>query len=412
MTYTPAEFDSLRHGLLPGGVGRGSLNISLDDGRVPYAVAASGYTLRDELGTELIDINNNMTVNLHGHAHPAIVQAVQDRFAEGMISLGIGNAFELELTGLLLDRVTWADRVRFANSGTEAVMTAVRIARAATGRSKILAFSPGYHGLGDSLLPAMGDYGLRGLSEGTAADTLRIPPGDLDALEAAFASHGEEIAAFVVDLCAVRTGFTPMTPEFVARARELTSSAGALLIVDEVVNFRNAYHGQHTLYGLTPDLLTLGKIIGGGFPVGAVLGGAETMRMLDPGDPAHIEHGGTFTANPITMSAGAAAMRMFDEAAVARLNGLCERLESNVAEAARTAGWAFCRNGSAFRLLAADAAADDRPGLQHALYRTSYARGLLASASGLCALSTVMDEAVIDAVSERLIEAALATPAR
>ena len=410
MTRTATAIHALSEKLLPGGVGRGSLAVTLADGRVPFAVSATGYTVTDDAGAELVDLNNNMTVNLHGHAHPVMVEAVQSRLADGMVSLGMSNSHEAELAAVLSDRVGWPDKVRFANSGTEAVATAVRLARATTGRSKAVLFSPGYHGMGDSVLAAMGDYGLRGVPRGTASDTLTVPSGDLEALERVFADHGDDIAILLIDTCASRTGFTPLSQEYVDRARQLTEQHGALMAVDEVVNFRNAYGGLHSTYGVAPDLLVLGKIIGGGFPVGAILGTRKAMRLLDATDPDHIEHGGTFTANPVTMSAGAAAMRLFDEEAVTRLNELCARLDSNVAPELAGSGWSFRRNGSAFRVFPEGAEPEQRPHHQRALYRAAYGRGLLTSASGICALSTVMDASLIDRVSDLLLLAVRETP--
>lgn len=411
MPSTLDDLDSLSRKLLPGGVGRGSLAVSLADGRVPTAVSASGVHIVDDEGAQLVDLNNNMTVNLHGHAHPKVLETVTSLFADGMISLGMGNHHEVQLAALLQERVVWPDKVRFANSGTEAVATAVRLARATTGKSKVVIFSPGYHGMGDSVLAAMGEYGQRGVPTGTASETLTIPPGDLDSLEHIFTDHGDNIAALLIDTCASRTGFSPLAQSYVSRARELTSRHGALLIVDEVVNFRNAYRGLHSIYDVTPDLLVLGKIIGGGFPVGAVLGTAQAMQLLDASDPDHIEHGGTFTANPVTMGAGLVTLQMFDEPAVDRLNVLCERLDTNVASELQREGWTFRRNGSAFRVFPEAAAPDKRAALQRELYRTAYAQGLLTSASGICALSTVMDDALIDQVSDPLIAAVRKVPA-
>lgn len=395
--------------LLPGGVGRGSLAYPLADGRIPFAVSASGCRITDDRGVELLDVNNNMTVNLHGHAHPVIQAAVRRRMDEGLVSLGLSNADEFDLADLLLERLPWGDWVRFANSGTEAVMLAVRLARAATGRDRIIVQDPGYHGMADAVLPSMGAYGHRGAFAGES--TVTVAPRDLEQLEAVFDRHGGGVAALVLDVCSSRGGMISHSQEYVDRARELTSAYGALLIVDEVVTFRVGVSGLLSRYGVVPDLLTLGKTIGGGYPVGAVVGTAGTRGLLDPSDPDHIEHGGTFTANPITMSAGAAAMRLFDAAASERLEALSARLESRVGDRLEGTGWEFRRIGSVFRLWPTAEEASQRAGAQKALYRSFYENGVLSAGSGLSCLSTVMDEAVVDEIAEAAVRAAAAISA-
>ena len=391
---------------LPGGVGRASLAYPIADGRIPFVASASGYLVTDDQGAELVDVNNNMTVNLHGNAHPEIQSAVRERMESGLISVGLGNADEPDLAGLLLGRLPWADWVRFANSGTEAVMLAVRLARAATGRERIVVHDPGYHGLADAVLPSMGDYGRRGTCVGDS--TVTVPPRDLVQLEATFARHGDQIAALILDVCSSRAGMIPHTQEYVDRARELTREYGALLIVDEVVTFRVGVSGLLSRYGVAPDLMTLGKTIGGGYPVGAVVGGVDSRKQLDPADPGHIEHGGTFTANPISMCAGAAALRLYDAAAVERLEALSARLEGELDGRLVETGWEFRRVGSVFRLWRTSGTAAERGAAQKALYRAWYEQGVLSAGSGLSCLSTVMDEGAIDVIAEATVRAAAA----
>lgn len=404
MGYTIAERDQLRSRVLSGGVGRSSLSVEVDS-RVPYAVDAAGFSLTDDEGRVLIDVNNNMTVNLHGHAHPQIVATAEAQMRRGLISLGVPNDCELDLADSLVQRIPWGEQVRFANSGTEAVMLAIRVARAATGRDEVIIFDPSYHGTADAVLPSMGDYGARGVPRASDRASLRVPPHAIDVLEGTVRAHKADLAAIVIDLCSSRAGMIPLTVDYVHRARELADEVGAYLIIDEVVTFRHAVGGYHSQYGVTPDLLTLGKTIGGGFPIGAVVGTAAALAELDPGRTPHIEHGGTFTANPVTMAAGTEALRLFDAAEVDRLNRLTKRLADALTAPAADCGWSFRAAGSVFRLWPELSGASERTHAQHELYRQSYQRGLLTTASGLCCLSTPMNDAVIDDIAQRQLDA-------
>ena len=392
------DLESVRSALLPGGYGRSSLDVG---GRSPLVRRASGCWLEDHDGRRLIDVNNNMTVNLHGNAHPRIVDVVSQRMTEGLISLGIANADELELASTLVGRVPGAEQVRFTNTGVEAVMLALRLARASTGRERILILSPGYHGTADVVLPAMGERGTRGVPHGVVAATTTIPRNDVRALVEAFDRHGDEFAAVLLDLCANRAGLTALSSEFAATAAELAHRYGAQLIIDEVVTFRIAYAGLAREYGLRPDMTVLGKTIGGGFPIGAVVGSRRALAPLHSAGPA-LEHGGTFTANPISMAAGTVTLELFDRHAVQRLNDLGAQLEAGLHGELDGTGWEFRRSGSIFRLWPAGWTPQTRPAAQRSLFWAWYDQGVLGSGSGLSSLSTAMDEETVDRLVERL----------
>jgi glutamate-1-semialdehyde 2,1-aminomutase len=412
MTLSTEERERLRSSLLPGGYGRGTFAYEATEGYVPYARSGHGCFLVDDRGVQLIDVNNNMTVNVHGNAHPEIIAAVQEQMSKGLMSLGISNETELDLAKTLIDRIWWAEQVRFANSGTEAVMLAARIARASTGRDTVLILEPSYHGTSDVVLPSMGAYGERGVPKSSLDSSLRVTPHDLSELEAAFSNFGRDIAGVILDLCSGRTGLVPLSQEYVDRARQLADEAGAMLIIDEVVTFRSALAGLHSTYEVVPDLLVLGKSIGGGLPIGAVVGNQESMGELNAGRAEHLEHGGTFTANPLTMAAGTAALRLFDAAAIDRLNGLGERLEHLVTPGASPYGWNFRRVGSVFRMVPDVDGNAAKKDAQKSFYQAAFCRNVLSTGSGLSCLSTPMDESIIDQIASSLIEAAQATSLR
>lgn len=395
------DWEHLRS-LLPGGYGRSSFAVG---DRSPMVRRAHGYWVEDTDGRRLIDINNNMSVNLHGHAHPRITEAVKERIDDGLISIGIANSDELLLAEALIERSPWAEQVRFSNTGTEVVMLALRVARAGTGRDLVVVHAPGYHGTADAVLPSLGVRGVRGVPGPSAGQTLAIPRGDLDALYRAFEDHGEQIAAVLIDLCANRAGLTPLSAEYVAAAQDLARRSGAYLIVDEVVTYRNAYSGLVGEYGITPDIAVLGKTIGGGYPIGAIIGTRQALAPLDPTGFA-LEHGGTFTANPLSMAAGTTSLELFDAAQVARLNGLGARLEEGLSERFAGTDWEVRRSGSVFRLWPAAWSPEERAAAMKAAFWAQYERGVLSSSSGLSTLSTVMDEEVVDQLIEGIGAAA------
>lgn len=364
--------------VLPGGNTRSTVFVPPQP---PYAVRGEGCRVVDAEGHEVIDLQANMSALVHGHGHPAVLEALVAGARE-LVSVGLPTESEVALAAHLVARIDAVERVRFANSGTEAVMAALRLARAYTGRPAVLRFAGCYHGAYDGVLNKP-----RGVPPGLAADTVLVPWGDAAALAAAVAEHGPRLACVLVDLMPNRAGLRPATPEFADALARLAGEAGALLVVDEVITFRLEYGALHSAYGLRPDLVTLGKAIGGGLPVGAFGGRADVMALFDPAGPEPLEHGGTFTANPPTMRAGLAALELLSASEIARVNALGDRLRAGIA----ALGFTVNGRGSLSRVMA------DGDDLWWRLYRA----GVLTGRNGLLCVSTPMDDAVIDDVVAR-----------
>jgi glutamate-1-semialdehyde 2,1-aminomutase len=395
------------HPVLPGGLGRSTFAVG---GDVPVAVRGAGARLWDADGNELIDLNANFTTLIHGHAHPRIVRAAQRATAEGA-SFGLPNRAEMRHAEALLERMPDYDQVRYANSGSEAIATALRVARAATGRDKAAFVRRAYHGTSDNALVAGPPAARRGVSRGVLAETLTLPINDVAALERAVAEHGSDLAALVIDRLPNRAGLIPLTADYVTRARELCDRHGIVLVGDEVVSFRLAVGGIAGEHGVVPDLVTLGKLIGGGHPVGAVVGRADLMSEFDPDHPEPLEHGGTFNGNPVSMEAGRAALELLDGATVAALNERCERARTRLAVEVGDRGWVVRGRGSLFRLF--PAGADDDPATwQRELWWEAYRRGVLLMQTALAAVPTVLDERDLDFAVEQVAAAALTVSQR
>lgn len=368
----------------------------------PRAVSGHGYEVVGEDGQRWIDLNNNFTALIHGHSHPAVVAATQCAVRDGA-SFGMSTRFEIELAELLIERIPSAAQVRFTNSGTEAVMTALRVARAVTGRDKIVFLSPSYHGSADHALVALGPASTRGVSAGVHAEVRTVPPGDLEAMRAVVTGD-PDVAAVVLDLVPARAGSRPLDREYVAEVRRITREHGVLLVVDEVVTLRHGFGGMAAdHFEIDPDLTAVGKIIGGGLPVGALLGSAEAMEVLDPRTQPPVFHGGTFSGNPVTMRAGLEAMRLYTRSEVQRLARLGDRLRSALVDTARPLGWDVTGFGSGVRLVPA-AGMVEPDGWRPRFWRAAEERGVLIVPGQLSmSLSTPMDEALIDDVAQRLI---------
>lgn len=311
-----------------------------------YAAHGEGCRVTDADGVARIDCINNFTALIHGHAHPAVTEAACRQAALGT-AFGLPTESEIDLAELLMARLPACDQIRFTNSGTEAVMMALKAARAFTGRSKVAKCEGAYHGSYDyaevSLDPGPQDWGgnapvsvayAKGTPRGVLSDVLAIPFNDIDAAVSLIREHGPELACVLVDPMPNRAGLAPADRAYLQALREATRQTGALLVFDEVITFRLGYHGAQGLWNIEPDLTTLGKIIGGGFPVGAVAGRAEVMAVFDPtGGKPDLPHGGTFSANPVTMRAGQAAMELLDRQAFARLDTIGERVREGIAAA-------------------------------------------------------------------------------
>ncbi|MBI4329262.1 MAG: glutamate-1-semialdehyde 2,1-aminomutase [Chloroflexi bacterium] len=295
--------------LMPGGVSSPVRAFGAVGGTPSYIVRGSGSHLWDADGNEYVDYVLSWGPLLLGHAHPRVLAAVQEAAAKGT-TFGAPTALEVELAQRVVEAMPSIERVRFVSSGTEATMTALRIARAATGRDRVIKFAGCYHGHADAFLvqagsgaATLGIPSSSGVPAALADLTVVASYNDLVSVEAAFQRYPGEIACVFVEPVAANMGVVPPEPGFLEGLRDLSRSHGALLIFDEVITgFRLSYHGAQGLHGIRPDLTTLGKVLGGGLPVGAVGGRRELMEMLAPTGPVY--QAGTLSGNPIAMAAG------------------------------------------------------------------------------------------------------------
>jgi glutamate-1-semialdehyde 2,1-aminomutase len=329
-----AELMARAERLFPGGVSSPVRAFGAVGGTPRVIERALGARVWDADGNELIDYVGSWGPMILGHAHPAVVTAVQEAAARGT-SYGAPNPHEIELAELISDAMPSIERLRFVSSGTEAAMSAVRLARAATGRAKLVKMAGGYHGHADALLvePGSGAIGMpasAGVTAGAARDTLVAPYNDLDAVDGLLAT--DDVAAVIVEPVAANMGVVAPAPGYLDGLRVLTSRHGALLVFDEVITgFRVARGGAAERYGVTPDLTILGKIIGGGLPVGAYGGRADLMRLVAPDGPMY--QAGTLSGNPLAMAAGAATLRELTPELYARLEEAGARLEAGLVDA-------------------------------------------------------------------------------
>jgi glutamate-1-semialdehyde 2,1-aminomutase len=324
-----------------------------------YIERGEGCRVWDADGAQRIDMLGNYTAMILGHAHPKIVEAIRRQAARGT-GFAAANAVEVELATILCERVPSLDAVRFCNSGTEATMFAMRLARAFTGRPKIARIEGGYHGTHDyaevSTHPAVGNAGPADEplpqpdSMGTPAWALEqvvvLPFNNPDAAERIIRREAAELAAVILEPIIGAGGVIAATPEFLRRLRDVTRELGILLIFDEVISFRVAPGGAQQLYGVTPDLTTLGKIIGGGLPVAAFGGRADVMEVLDPRRETSLAQGGTYNGNPLGMAAGVAAMRELTPDVYADLNRKGARVCEQLTEVFASHGVAVQVNGA------------------------------------------------------------------
>ncbi len=303
---------------IPGGVNSPVRAFRAVGGEPFFVAEGSGALLRDVDGRDYIDYVQSWGALMLGHAAPEIVEAVSSAAARGT-SFGAPCPAEVDLAELIVDLVPSVEKVRFTSSGTEATMSALRLARGATGRDLVLKFEGCYHGHGDSFLVHAGSgvatLGLPdspGVPAALAELTLTVPYNDLGAVAAAFAAHGDEIAAVIVEPVVGNAGFIPPVEGFLAGLREACSAHGALLIFDEVMTgFRVGLGGAQERFGVLPDLTTLGKVVGGGLPVGAFAGPADLMDRVAPVGPVY--QAGTLSGNPLAMAAGLAQVSALAE---------------------------------------------------------------------------------------------------
>jgi glutamate-1-semialdehyde 2,1-aminomutase len=343
--------------VIPGGVNSPVRAFGAVGGTPRFVVRGEGAYLVDADGRRYVDLVQSWGALLFGHARPEIVDAARAAAARGT-TFGAPTELEVELAERIVTAMPSIEMVRLVSSGTEAAMSAIRLARGCTGRDLIVKFEGCYHGHSDALLAkgagsgvaTLGIPGSPGVTEGAARDTLTVPFNDLAAVERVFAEHGDRIAAAIVEPVAANMGVVPPEPGFLDGLRERCAAAGALLVFDEVITgFRIAFGGAQAVYGVTPDLTILGKVMGGGFPCAAFGGRRGVMERLAPVGPVY--QAGTLSGNPVAVAAGIAALdlaRELDpypllaETATALSGGLTERFaDHGIAATANRAGSLF-----------------------------------------------------------------------
>ena len=359
LTTSNARLHDRAEELMPGGVSSPVRAFRSVGGEPPFIVAGHGARVRDADGHEYIDLICSWGPLIAGHAHPAVVAAITAQAARGT-SYGLPTPGEVELAALIIAALPSIEMVRFVSSGTEAAMSALRLARAATGRDAVLKFAGGYHGHADALLARAGSgvatLGLpdsAGVPASTAANTLTVAFNDLAAVERV--ADAVPLAAIIVEPYAGNMGCVQPRAGFLEGLRRVADRTGALLIFDEVITgFRVGPAGAQGRAGVGPDITCLGKVIGGGLPVGAYGGSRALMRLVAPLGPMY--QAGTLSGNPLAMAAGIATLRLLDDAAYARLEDIGARLEHGLVVAAHRAGTAVRvqRVGSLLTLFFAD----------------------------------------------------------
>jgi glutamate-1-semialdehyde 2,1-aminomutase len=403
-------------GVMPGGNSR---TTTFFDPYAFYIQRGQGAHIWDVDGVDRLDFNGNYTSLILGHAPADVIKAAQEAAALGMSFPG-PTEHEVRLAEILTRRLPSMETLRFTNSGTEATMNAVRVARAFTGRPKIAKFEGAYHGTHDwvlvSVAPNPKAAGNRrrpkpiatsaGLPPAAVRHAVVLPWNDADACEEIIGKEAANLAAVIVDPLLGIGGVLPPVAGFLERLREVTARHGIVLIFDEVISFRIAEGGAQQRFGVRPDLTTLGKIIGGGLPVGAFGGRRDIMEFYDPRrGAARIGHGGTFNANPVTMAAGVATMNALTPEAYARLDALGERLRGGVTrllQATRRRGQVtgigslFCLHWTSGALTDYRSSRPKDPDMPLRVFLALINEGILLTQRGLGACSLAMAEEDVD----------------
>ena len=411
--------------VMPGGCSR---NTVLRKPHPLYAERGEGCYLIDIEGVRRIDFANNMASLIHGHGHPEVIVAVTRQLHKGT-AFTLATEQELLYAEYMCSRNPGFDKIRFVNSGTEAIISCLKAARAFTGRPKIAKVEGAYHGLYDyaevSQTARPGNWGDAEkpasvpVSYGTPVSALNevviIPFNDAARAVAILDEHRDELACVLIDLMPHRAGLQMASPEFFGAIYEWTRRSGALLVCDEVITFRSGFGGAQERFDARPDLTAMGKIIGGGFPVGALAGRGDVMDVMNPlADKVLFPHSGTFSANPITMTAGHTAMALFDEPAITRLNALAEYARAGLLQAIAIADVPACvtGGGSMFRIhMKSEAPRDYRAAfatpeetrLTGLLLDYLFDNGMVMINTCSGALSTAMTETEIDRLAEAVL---------
>lgn len=371
-----------------------------------FVEQGAGYTLETEDSETLLDFLNNYTQTVLGHAPEPVMETISNRLRRGN---GFGAPTEevIQLAEQLVSRVPSIEQVRFGNSGTEATMNAIRAAMAYTDKSKILKIRGGYHGTHDTVEVGIKKSGREhgGIPREVEDRVITVPYNNVDALQQVFSSHSDQLACFIVEPILGSGGMIPATSEFLKTARELSTSTETVLIFDEVMSFRLARGGAQERYGVHPDLTTLGKLIGGGLPIGAFGGREDIMSVFHPSD-GEVAHSGTFNGNPATMAGGSVTLNQLDEDAIEMLNDLGSQLreevqtvgsESNVPIQVTGDGSLFhihLTDGEVrdYQTSTANPANQDTPSRIEELYLAMRNRGIFMASRGMGNLSTPMEE--------------------
>ena len=408
--------------VMPGGNSRSTIFF---DPYPFYIARGEGARIWDADGVERLDFNGNYTSLILGHANANVVKAIQEAAGRG-ISYPGPSEHEIRLAEILTGRIPSLETIRFTNSGTEATMNAVRVARAFTGRSKIAKFEGAYHGTHDwvlvSVTPDLAQAGSRkrpkpvassaGIPPAVLKHVVVLPWNDAEACAKILEKQGSDIAALLVDPSLGVGGVLPPREGLLERLREVTARLGILMIFDEVISFRVAPGGAQERFGIRPDLTTLGKIIGGGLAVGAFGGRAEVMNYYDPrGGKGRISHGGTFNANPLTMAGGVATMEQLTPEAYARLDALGERVRAGVTRLLKRmkrpgqvtgVGSLFCLHWTKARLSDYRSSRPTDPQAPARVFMGLLNEGVLLTQRGLGACSLAMTDADVDRFVEAL----------
>jgi glutamate-1-semialdehyde 2,1-aminomutase len=372
----------------------------------PYPLTlerGDGARVLDVDGRAYWDLLGNFTSLVHGHGYPPIVEAVQRQLGQGT-AWPARNPHQIELAELLVERVASVESVRFTNSGTEAAMLALNAARVVTGRGGVLMARFGYHGSYEAF--EVGSFDGRFHLPGATRAWL-APYGDADAFEEEIHRHGPDLAAVFLEPVLGSAGVVEATPGFFRRVHDACRAVGALLVVDEVITFRLATGGRQAALGVTPDLTLFGKLIGGGFPVGAVGGRADVMAVMDPRQ-GRMFHSGTFNGNPVTAAAGVVSVRELTAERIDGMGELTARLDRTLHDQARSLGLAFTtrRVGSMLNVYLSDTAPEasivrDDEELIGSFHLAAMNHGLYFASRGLIALSTVITEDDLTDIEQR-----------
>ena len=423
---TNKEIYNRARNVLTGGVSR---NTIYRDPHPYYVAKAKGSYVTDIEGVERIDFANNMASLIHGHSHPAIVEAVVDQLQKGT-AFTMGTEAEVKFAELMIERSNSFERMRFVNSGTEAVMTMLKTSRVYTNKPKIAKAEGAYHGTYDyaevSQTSNPSNWGsidkpnvnrvVEGTPQGVLNDMVIFPFNDIEKTINILDQHADEIACVLIDPVPHRVGLFPATNEFIEAVYNWTRNNNSLMVFDEVVTYRVNYGGKQDSYSVKPDLTAMGKIIGGGFPIGALAGRADIMEVLDPsGKILRHPHSGTFSANPISTTAGRVAMELFNKEAVLNLNELTNTAIKQIEEAIKIADVpvSITGAGSMFRLHMQE----NKPICYREAYHTKDKKALMNELldymfieenimminTGACMFATTLTQKEVDRLSEGLL---------